>query len=127
MKFIMLFMLTLELFANCSSDMMLSNSGAKNAIDYAKKGNHKYAVIEINEAITYSEQALDSCKGEVSNSEMKQLSKNIDSLKIIKKKILQKQEGNLNLIKEKCMKKILFWNKTRDYYVAKKLSKKEIK
>lgn len=90
MKYLLLFMLTIKLFGNCSSDMLLSNSAAKNAVNYAQKGNHKYALIEINEAITYGEQALDSCKGKVTKSKMKQLSKDIHSLKMIKKKISNK-------------------------------------
>jgi len=67
--------------------MVAVDSGAVNAADYASKGNHKYALIEINEAITYANYALESCKDEISSDEMHELSKNISSLKDTKMKI----------------------------------------
>lgn len=90
MKFLLVFILTIKLFGNCAGDMVLFNSGTKNAIDYVQKANHKYALIEISEAITYGEQALGSCEGKVSKSKMQQLSKDIHALKVMKKKILLK-------------------------------------
>ncbi len=75
------------LFADCKMDMVLASSGAENAVDYAQKGNHRYALIEVEIAITYTEQALDSCKDEVGSYKMRELSTNLSSLIETKKKI----------------------------------------
>ena len=88
-KIIMILFLTTGLFSSdCKIHMTAADSGAENAVDYALKGNHKYALIEINLAIEYTEYALESCKGEINSDEMDELSKNLASLKDTRKKIV---------------------------------------
>lgn len=89
-KIVITLLLTTVLFSNCKMDMLLAESGAENAVDFALKGNHKYALIEVNEAITYTKQALTSCKGQVSSLKMEELSKNLSSLYQTKKKITER-------------------------------------
>ncbi len=75
---------------NCNRAMIYASSSAENAEDYALKGNHKYALIEVKEAIIGTEQALESCKGKVNSEKMAELSKNLSSLYETKKKIENK-------------------------------------
>ena len=89
-KIIMMILLAAQLFSNCSQDMFIANDGARNSADYAQKGNHKYALIEINSAITYANQALISCKGKITKDKMKQLSKDVIIMRSIRNKIKKK-------------------------------------
>ncbi len=79
-KIILVLLITIGLFADCDMDVMYANSSAINAVDYAQKGNHKYALIEVNEAIMSTKQALDSCKEKISSHKMDELQKNLSSL-----------------------------------------------
>ncbi len=78
----------------CKQDMVYASSSAENATDYALKGNHKYALIEVKEAIVGTEQALESCKGKVNSGKMDELSKNLSSLYETKKLIQSKLSKN---------------------------------
>lgn len=78
----------------CKQDMVYASSSAKNATDYASKGNHKYALIEIKEALLGTQLALESCKGNVDTLKMDELSKNLSSLNKTRKKIEYKLSRN---------------------------------
>ena len=86
----MLFLTTGLFSSDCKIHMVSANSGAENAVDYALRGNHKYALIEINLAIEYTGYALESCKGEFSSDKMDELSQNLSSLKDTRKQIEKK-------------------------------------
>lgn len=89
-KIIIMIILVVQLFSDCSQDMFIANDGVKNSIDYLQNANYKYALIEINSATTYANQALISCKGKVSKDVMKQLSKDIKVMNDIRNKIKKK-------------------------------------
>ncbi|MCK5538134.1 MAG: hypothetical protein KAI79_15010, partial [Bacteroidales bacterium] len=74
----------------CKQDMVYASSSAENATDYALKGNHKYALIEVKEAIIGTAQALESCKDKVESYKIDELSKNLSSLNVTKKQIESK-------------------------------------
>lgn len=83
--------LSSTLFANCSMHMVIVNSSLDNAADYAMKGNDKYELIETKEAVTYLEYALTSCKGIKSDTELRNLSKKLSTLKKTKSKLERKR------------------------------------
>ena len=83
--------LSSELFANCKMHIVIVDTSLENAEDYAMKGNAKYEYIETKEAVTYLEYALTSCKGIKSDTELKDLSKKLSTLKKTKLKLERKR------------------------------------
>jgi hypothetical protein len=75
---------------DCNIDMVYASVSSINAKDYALKGNDKYALIEIKEAIIGVKQALASCKKHVNSHKMDELTENLSRLYRIKKMIEKK-------------------------------------
>lgn len=89
-KILLLLSIITGLFSDCKQDVFIASDSAKNAGEYAVEGNHKYALIETEMAIMYTEQALSSCNlEEVGSEKMEELSKNLSSLLQTKKKIVK--------------------------------------
>lgn len=101
---------------NCNRDMVYASSSAENAEDYALKGNHRYALIEVKEAISGTEQALESCKDKVDTEKMDELSKNLSSLYKTKKLIQSTLSKNSSSSKPEIKRKKHATSKANCYY-----------